>query len=178
MSLRPVGRGYSSPIFPQTDVQNSGTKRPPDSPARAPQTARAAGYSTSRLGGLFSGGSGRGASSLLAALPMSLKPRLNSRNPFPNDAPTSGIRLAPKKSRNTPPRMSQCVMLNSPTVPPQQCVRQKSNAPGRIRTSDQQLRRLLLYPPELRAPDSAATLLTAPNLMPLCREDHSHGRPF
>src|SRR5438876_10196385 len=26
------------------------------------------------------------------------------------------------------------------------------DAPGRIRTSDQQLRRLLLYPPELRAP--------------------------
>ena len=32
-----------------------------------------------------------------------------------------------------------------------------SNAPGRIRTSDQQLRRLLLYPPELRARDCAAT---------------------
>ena len=27
------------------------------------------------------------------------------------------------------------------------------SAPGRIRTSDQQLRRLLLYPPELRAPE-------------------------
>src|SRR5437773_2068462 len=31
------------------------------------------------------------------------------------------------------------------------------HAPGRTRTSDQQLRRLLLYPPELRARDSAAT---------------------
>src|SRR5437660_11686595 len=31
------------------------------------------------------------------------------------------------------------------------------DAPGRIRTSDQQLRRLLLYPPELRARDCAAT---------------------
>src|SRR5574341_943118 len=28
---------------------------------------------------------------------------------------------------------------------------ERENAPGRIRTSDQQLRRLLLYPPELRA---------------------------
>src|SRR5438105_14100876 len=31
------------------------------------------------------------------------------------------------------------------------------HAPGRIRTSDQQLRRLLLYPPELRARDCATT---------------------
>src|SRR5256886_14846120 len=31
------------------------------------------------------------------------------------------------------------------------------SAPGRIRTSDQQLRRLLLYPPELRARDCATT---------------------
>ncbi len=31
-------------------------------------------------------------------------------------------------------------------------------APGRIRTSDQQLRRLLLYPPELRAPRPNLTL--------------------
>jgi hypothetical protein len=29
--------------------------------------------------------------------------------------------------------------------------REQPDAPGRIRTSDQQLRRLLLYPPELRA---------------------------
>ena len=31
-------------------------------------------------------------------------------------------------------------------------IRRVSDAPGRTRTSDQQLRRLLLYPPELRAP--------------------------
>src|SRR5260370_2879371 len=31
----------------------------------------------------------------------------------------------------------------------------RRNAPGRIRTSDQQLRRLLLYPPELRARERA-----------------------
>src|SRR5437762_12917477 len=36
-----------------------------------------------------------------------------------------------------------------------------SNAPGRIPTSDQQLRRLLLYPPELRAPDSRSFQLNA-----------------
>src|SRR5256886_12839762 len=35
--------------------------------------------------------------------------------------------------------------------------RHRNSAPGRIRTSDQQLRRLLLYPPELRARDCAAT---------------------
>src|SRR5947207_12752706 len=35
------------------------------------------------------------------------------------------------------------------------------HAPGRTRTSDQQLRSLLLYPPELRARDSAATTHSA-----------------
>src|SRR5205823_10383193 len=35
--------------------------------------------------------------------------------------------------------------------------RENPDAPGRIRTSDQQLRRLLLYPPELRAPDYLTT---------------------
>src|SRR5438094_7284332 len=34
------------------------------------------------------------------------------------------------------------------------------SAPGRIRTSDQQLRRLLLYPPELRARSCAAPIST------------------
>src|SRR6266566_6269370 len=49
------------------------------------------------------------------------------------------------------------------------------NAPGRIRTSDQQLRRLLLYPPELRARDrarAAAHNLTRARswLYPRCRK--------
>src|ERR1051325_7735796 len=36
------------------------------------------------------------------------------------------------------------------------------NAPGRTRTSDQQLRRLLLYPPELRAQVPALLYFPAP----------------
>src|SRR6266566_5999796 len=49
------------------------------------------------------------------------------------------------------------------------------SAPGRIRTSDQQLRRLLLYPPELRARDrarAAAHNLTRARswLYPRCRK--------
>src|SRR5256886_12181309 len=39
--------------------------------------------------------------------------------------------------------------------------RDNPDAPGRIRTSDQQLRRLLLYPPELRARECAATTYDA-----------------
>src|SRR5919108_122165 len=47
--------------------------------------------------------------------------------------------------------------------------RHSSSAPGRIRTSDQQLRRLLLYPPELRARDCAATTYGA-LLHRVCKE--------
>ena len=43
-------------------------------------------------------------------------------------------------------------------------VPKKADAPGRIRTSDQQLRRLLLYPPELRAPAQLTRFCDSPCL--------------
>ena len=62
-----------------------------------------------------------------------------------------------------------------------------TSAPGRIRTSDQQLRRLLLYPPELRARGGAATTYYAAQRLqriPLSSLDrraegkHAGGRPL
>src|SRR5213596_3622531 len=45
------------------------------------------------------------------------------------------------------------------------------SAPGRIRTSDQQLRRLLLYPPELRAPEQL-TRFCDPECLPYVRQTY------
>src|SRR5207249_5981446 len=46
------------------------------------------------------------------------------------------------------------------------------SAPGRIRTSDQQLRRLLLYPPELRAPEQLRQFCDS-QCLPLVRQTSS-----
>src|SRR5213594_464343 len=52
------------------------------------------------------------------------------------------------------------------------------HAPGRIRTSDQQLRRLLLYPPELRAPRALGNLVTGLRLQQQPRVGVRSARPY
>src|SRR2546428_7925703 len=53
-----------------------------------------------------------------------------------------------------------------------------SYAPGRIRTSDQQLRRLLLYPPDLRAPRALGNLVTGLRLQQEPRVGVRSARPY